>query len=199
MWSTMVPVPGAVFSAYFNPIQSGLFFVSCDRAGPKPLMILLPLKLHRIMYSSFPTSRHTLIATMTKFDVIFSFFTESKFHQFSLQSKKYLNSKLLNTLIIFNNRSDATMTSFIIKKWSGTIRLLGSAILNLFLQFPLKPVWMEVIVIEIKRMLMKQKKVASFEIPREINAVQNWTKICHLVILNSSFFSIQLLKSLDHT
>ena len=123
MWSTMVPVPGAVFSAYFNPIQSGLFFVSCDRAGPKPLMILLPLKLHRIMYSSFPTSRHTLIATMTKFDVIFSFFTESKFHQFSLQSKKYLNSKvsdkikkLVNTLIIFNTRSDATMTSFIIKK-----------------------------------------------------------------------------------
>ena len=56
---------------------------------------------------------------------------------FSPQNEKYSNSKvsekikkMANTLIIFNSGSDVMITSFIIKERSGTIRHLGSAILN---------------------------------------------------------------------
>lgn len=40
--------------------------------------------------------------------------------------------KLANTLRIFNDSSDVIMTSSIIKEGTGTIRHLGSAILNKF-------------------------------------------------------------------
>ena len=39
--------------------------------------------------------------------------------------------KMVNTLIILNNSSDVMKTSFIVKEGSGTIRHLGSAILNI--------------------------------------------------------------------
>jgi len=61
---------------------------------------------------------------------------KSKLHQLSLQREKYLHhvpdkiKKLVDTLMTFNTSSDVTMTSFMVKEGSGTIRHLGSAIFN---------------------------------------------------------------------
>ena len=55
---------------------------------------------------------------------------------FPLQSEKYLNNmsdkieKLVKTLVTFNNSSDLMMMSIMVKEGSGTIRHLGSSILN---------------------------------------------------------------------
>ena len=62
---------------------------------------------------------------------------ESKLHQLSLQSEKYLNhnvsdkiKKLVDTSVTFNTSSDVMMASFMVKEGSGTIRHLRSAIFN---------------------------------------------------------------------
>ena len=56
---------------------------------------------------------------------------------FPLQSEKYLNNKmsdkikkLVKTLVTFNNSSYLMMISIMVKEGSGTIRHLGSSILN---------------------------------------------------------------------
>ena len=60
-------------SGYLFNFKRGRFEDNAPFITLKPLMIWPP-KLHKIMYSSFPTSKHYLINTTTKYDVIMTSF-----------------------------------------------------------------------------------------------------------------------------
>ena len=148
--------------------------------------MIRPRKLHRIIYSLFPKSKHNLIDTMTSFDVIL---TSYWWNFIFPQSEKYLNTKvtdkikkLANKLIIFTNSNNVMMMLFIVKEVSGIINLLESAAI---LNYEMYSIFLGTrtnggnryrkIDLCIKGCL-KSKKSGSCEIPREIFTVKNWTK-----------------------
>ena len=96
--------------------------------NPKPFL-KLPSKLHVLLYSSFPTSRHNLVDTMALIDITMTSHCSSYWHKVKKLHKEGVK-KLASTEIIFKNSSNLKRTSFIIKDGTETIRHLGSATLN---------------------------------------------------------------------
>ena len=152
--------------------RHGCFFACFEEGGVgrvlahsitlKPLILLSP-KFPRIIYSSFLTSRHNLIDTISLYVVIMTSYcwiygqNPNCINFFPLQSEKYLNNKmsdhiekLVKTLVTFNNSSDLMMMSIMVKGGSGTIRHLGSHHFEFSkgIQFYLKQVEVEVIIVE---------------------------------------------------
>ena len=109
----------------------------------KTLMIRPP-KLHRIMFSSFPTSRHNLIGTVTLLNFV------------PPQSEKFLNSEV--SIYCFVIQSCEPFLELPAHPWKHVC-------IGLIVTEKNWPVY--------KRMLRKHKKFASLKIPRETNTFKN--------------------------
>ena len=152
----------AVFFACFE--EGGVGRVLAHSITLKLPILRSPI-FHRIIYSSFLTSRHNLIDTISLYNVIMKsynmiveFIGRIQIASiFPLQSEKYLIKKmsdkiekLFKTLVTFNNSSDLMMMSIMVKEgsWNRPPSWICHFKFAEGIQFYLKQVEVDEIVIE---------------------------------------------------